>query len=584
VPPLEAELSQAIAPVRNRLLAQHYSRWLLYASAMAAVAAAAVFLVASFLPKYEVNWLALAAGTAAALLTLLMAGLRQPGIRDVARRADGAGLAERLITCLEFAGQESLLLAALRSDTVRALQAVNWRRRLPWKLPRAPVWTAAAAVALIVALHLFPNPIVQRMLRLQAERDAVVAEAKRLDAAVRVAEAEAERMGRGQEMQRILEQLREELKRARTAREALQAIGKAEDSLDQFAEPDIGDTGAALQEAGQHLMQTPATQQLGESLARRDWQEASRQLEQLASEDFQAISPEERERLARALEQASRSAAQGSEQAGEGSSSSLSQQLAQAARSLTQNDQVGVLTALREASMAVLEQGNLADMASLEREALAAVMSALSAARENVALAAAGQMDRGDLGGLAVLPNQGNQGDLQGSAVLNMNQGGREGRGLQIGGAAPSGDGLGGGDTVGLTSNIGGSGAGRQESGLATRASEVGPAGQAGTDDPPHLRRDYAQIYDPTPRLDTDGRGTLLQGNDTGVGGSVQFQSPEARVAAGQFRPYDQVFAQYEEQAIQSMQRVELPPGVQQLVKSYFSALDPANREQGGTR
>lgn len=579
---LDAELHRAVGPVRTRLLLQHYGRWALYAMASGAAAAAAVFLAGSFLPKYEANRTAVLAAAGVALLWLAIAAWRQPRLSEIARRADAAGLSERLQTCLEYAGQESALLSALRADTVNALQAANWSKRLPWRLPRGALYATAACLLTIVMLHAFPNPLLQRMLRLQAERDAIAAEVKRLDAAVRLAEAEAEKLPNAREAAALLEQLRDELKSARTTREALQALGKAEERLEQLQQPEEAELAAKLQETGQGLMQSPETRSLGEALARSDWEEARRQLEQLAA-NVQNQSPEERQQTAEALERASNALQQAEQQVG-GERASLSGDLAEAARALTEGETQTASQALREAGEAVVAQGQAHDQAGQQAEAIAAALAGLAASREAMVAAGSGQQgqDRGD--GLAALPGDGSQGEQGEGAIPGSPGGGREGQGLMLGSSVGGQEGNEGGEGGLVGSDIGGGGAGRQDSGVATTVGEVGAAGQSGTDGGPNSRRDFSQVFDPTPRLGGEGQGSLLQGEAAGEGGATQFQSPEARVAAGDFRPYDQVFAKYEEQAIQSMQRVEMPPGVQQLVKSYFSALDPANQGSGGTR
>lgn len=550
---LEPELLRAVAPARTRLLAQYGLRWALYALAGGLGACATLLWAAAIASRIwpdaaapallSAGRLAAPVGAVVALLVLGLGAWRRPRLPEVARRVDGAGLEERLTTCLEFAGQAHPLLEALRADTLRALQAVDWPRALPWRAPTGALVAGALCGALLLIPFLLPPAAHQQFRPSAVEPGTVAEEVARIEAALqRAALAAEERGALTGEIAAVLEKLRQELRQARTVRDALDAIGRGEESLAQ-----LGGAAAhapqALQEAASSLMQTPETEALGESLSERRLQEASQQMEQLAA-DLGAMAPDAQQAAASALADA---AARFQEAGGE--MAALASALADAAQALLEGDIQGASEALGEAAEALVLAEEALEMPDQEADGLALLQQELEAARD--ALGAVAGATPGD------------------GQTIGITGGGQEGNDGGKGGQ--------------ISSDVGGSGASSME-GTATRPSRVGEANPGGQGDPPDARGAYSQVFDPSPRLGTDGQATLLQGQADGDGGATQFETSEGKVAAGQFRPYDQVFAQYEEQAMQSMARVELPPGVQELVKSYFSALDPANDGAGGAR
>jgi hypothetical protein len=104
-----------------------------------------------------------------------------------------------------------------------------------------------------------------------------------------------------------------------------------------------------------------------------------------------------------------------------------------------------------------------------------------------------------------------------------------------------------------------------------------GPPGNGAS---PNGTRPYDPVYapshlggDPGPQVQIDGEASDARGASVDL--------PQGPLSAGEVRPYDQVYAEYAQEARQSAARQSLPPNVQGMVDRYFGAIAPT---PGATR
>jgi hypothetical protein len=98
--------------------------------------------------------------------------------------------------------------------------------------------------------------------------------------------------------------------------------------------------------------------------------------------------------------------------------------------------------------------------------------------------------------------------------------------------------------------------------------------GSAGSGASPNGTRPYDPVYapshlggDPGPQVQIDGEASDARG--------ASVELPQGPLSAGDVRPYDQVYAEYAQEARQSAARQSLPPNVQGMVDRYFGAIAP---------
>jgi hypothetical protein len=102
------------------------------------------------------------------------------------------------------------------------------------------------------------------------------------------------------------------------------------------------------------------------------------------------------------------------------------------------------------------------------------------------------------------------------------------------------------------------------------------PAGPTNPNRPADLGEDLASVFAPFDRLGrpgdpsyvagTGGDGQTQQGNSTGQGQNN-----------GALTPYQQVFSDFYDYALTTLDRNYVPLSVKDYVRDYFSSLDPSN-------
>lgn len=194
---------------------------------------------------------------------------------------------------------------------------------------------------------------------------------------------------------------------------------------------------------------------------------------------------------------------------------------------------------------------NEGDKAALEAS-LKAVEKALAEQKANESLALVQKKLAESMGGSSGQLASGNQGGKEeGQGNSEGQQGGGQQGGGQQGGGAGSGEGM----------DPKGSGSGGSSGGLVSKDPSQGK------------ERAYEKIYTPK-NLGGEGTVSELIGNaNEGSSGEI-IKGQDNNVMKGEYKPYNQVLGQYKDRAYQSMSSYDLPEGMQELIKMYFSSLE----------
>ena len=235
------EVMRALRPVKRRIRRNRFLKGA--AAGLAAGLFAAVLLqAAAFLMPVPDRglWAAVTAG-AVCLLTAAGNLLRPVKNREAAEAADACGLEERAVTALE-GGEEPIRLLQ-REDACRALRGLDAKKIRPGSVKK--MLTAALCCALVLGgLLLIPNA-----------RDAAAAANKALaktlkegrEAIQKAAEEDAESLTeeKKSELRKIAGDLNRELGESRDAADALVALDRAEQRLEQLRKQTAGDAAVA---------------------------------------------------------------------------------------------------------------------------------------------------------------------------------------------------------------------------------------------------------------------------------------------------------------------------------------------------
>ena len=221
------------------------------AAGLAAGLAAAVILqaVSFFVPVPDRGLWAAAAAAAVMLLTALGNAARPVKDMTAAQAADACGLKERTVTALE--GGDEPIRQLQRQDARRALEALNVKQIRPGSVKKALLAAMGCAV-LLGTLLLIPNAQDTEAAARKALNRTLQEGRKTIEQA---AEEDEERLPdeKKSELRKITADLNRELGESRDAADALVALDKAEQRLEQMRQETAGgktDGSGASGEAG----------------------------------------------------------------------------------------------------------------------------------------------------------------------------------------------------------------------------------------------------------------------------------------------------------------------------------------------
>ena len=572
-----AELWQRLTLVGRVVKLQVIATWTVRLLALGLVLDA-VWLAGSRFFPYTVPTPALPAlPLALAALGALTIAFWRPSMTHLARLTDRQlGFKERLTTAVELqsadAGTEPKSpppLAGLQlGDALNHLRRVEPLDAFPIRLRLREVNAALATGLVVMLLVTLPNAMQQTVRPREQVQQTVYQEAERLDKlADQVAEANAENPS--EELEGIEQALRDGAdaleQRAANSEESLAALAALEQRLQALRGQNGEDLQDALAALAGSMAQDPTTRQAGTSLAKGDYEQAAEELRRVG-EQLDSMSQADRQRLARSMRQAGQRAAR--------SNPSLGESMQQAANAMEQGSGSEAQSALDQAA-SQLEQSAGQLRASGERErALAQAQQSRSQISRSAQQAQGQQGSNQQARGQQGQGQQGQQGQGQ-QGQQGQGQQGQQGQGQgQEGGDGGQGQGQGQGEGEGQGQGQGQPGQPGEGQGGNGQGQGDQPGGSgAGSGSNP--RSD--SIYDPA---FADSRQERIE---SGVPFEPEeaLQNPQLEDAQQNDAQvdYSQVYARYQEQAVQNTQNSYIPIGLKDLVKDYFSSIQPG---QGG--
>jgi hypothetical protein len=356
-------------------------------------------------------------------------------------------------------------------------------------------------------------------------------------------EIEADRALTEEQRREMLEALKETQERLKDAQSLEQATAVLTQSGKKFESLTSGEAEAqaeALRQAGRKLSQAEgsALQAFGQNLADGDFLAAA---EDLRNVDVSQLSTEERAQLADQLENMAESV--------QASNPALAQQLREAAAAARSGDAQQAQQALDQAAQAMSQTAQQVARSNVARK----VSAQMGQGRQRMIAAgksAQGQSAQGDQSGAGDRSGQGNQPGQGSSQNGSSTQQGSAGSG--------SGSGRGSGDS----GNAPG-----PEAGSKPIDQNNGPGDGGETT--------YEPIYAPQ-RLGGSGEDTVTLPGSGDPNGEVMGQSGVTPGTNNPSQvPYTQVFAEYADAYRQAIDSGPVPPSLRDVIKQYFSSLEP---------
>jgi hypothetical protein len=462
-----------------------------------------------------------------------------------ARRFDqDFGLRERISTALELAPRDrssNEIAQRQLQDAVTAAREVNARQQLPLRIKRVDALFTAVLLIAVMMVAWRGESFFQLASQTRAVQQAVAQEAAKVEELRK--QIEADRTLTEEQRREMLEALKEtqrQLKEAQSLEQATAVLTQGEKKFESLTSGEAEAQAEALRQAGRKLSQAEdsALHAFGQNLAEGDFIAAA---EDLRNVDVSQLSAEERTQLADQLENMAESV--------QASNPELAQQLREAADSARSGDAQQAQQALDQAAQSMSQ-------------------TAQQVARSNVARKVTAQMGQGRQRMIAAgksAQGQSAQGNPSGTGNQS-DQGNQPGQGSGQSGSSPQQGSAGSGSGSGRGSGDSGNAQG-PEAGSNPIDQNNGPGDGGETT--------YEPIYAPQ-RLGGRGDDTVTLPGSGDPNGEVQGQGGVTPGTNNPSQvPYTQVFAEYANAYRQAIDSGQVPPQLRDLIRQYFSSLEP---------
>ena len=474
------------------------------------------------------------------LFGILFYSLLYPrSISDIAQEVDlELGLKERLSTALELdtldtqtaISRASELQTLQQNDALASIKKINPKNAFPFNwLPRSLLPSAGLVVITLLLIYI-PNPMDGLLAERVAVEQSTSEQAQLINELKHEIELNNDLNPEVQaELLRQLEELIQQLADNPGDREkALADLSKLEEDLRRQLDPNSNLRQAMLDAVAvqmQSLIQQEKLNQLS----------TTQVLEQFASE-LANMDDTEKHIMAEKFAQLAAQAAQSGDLA-----------LAQALASLSQASLTDDSNATMHAASEMIAAFEQAQSELISQSAFQQTLNQLQSSSQLIAQAG----------------NTGNQTASQESiSGTSTSQGQTPGQGNQSG-QGQSGQGQSGGGTKADTLPPGtGSGQAKKPENMDTDQSTAALG---------------EQIFIPWERRPPEGPEVNITGQDTGQGQTIsrEIQNPSTGMTANALIPYQYVYTQYVDAAQQAIDRFQIPSDYRDLVRDYFSQLEP---------
>ncbi len=547
---LHGELLGALSPLLARLRLKYWLARFAGAALVGGLCALAVSLYSWIIPLPGRTQYAVAAGTVAFATWMGLGLFGAPTAWDAVRAGDAAGLEERLVTAAEYGERSDPLFVAQRQDALLRVKSLDAGLAVPIVVSRRRAVAVGAVLLAAFLLLAMPSRFQHELddyaaFHLDAEEQAHEIRKVR-EAIEKTADATGADVSRTIKELRELEQM---LKSARTPEQALKALSKAESGLAKASQPDRAqELGRALDRMAGALSESDALRQAASKMAAGNWSGAASDIK-AASQQLTNLDEDRLEEAARALQKASSQAAEAGNAA-----AGLAQSAAGAAGATSSGDLQAAAGELQQMAQQLEAAGDEVNSSQASATAMAAVAAARYGTMSQAAAAQGGSEGQGT------------------------------GRGQGTGASAGTGPGSGGQGTSGSQgiSTAAGTGQGASGAGTGSTNQASGQGGEApgttagsGSQPPPSRLGAYEKIYAPE-RLGGDSGASVVPGK-AGSGSSDFVETPRG-ATTGKSIPYGDVFYDFQRRAVESLDRSQIPAGMRDFVRRYFSSLEP----QGG--
>lgn len=540
---LDVKILKIIKKVRLRLFCTIILDTLINGIILGTAAALILTLIARFIPIYDEYGKALIVAGIGSLIGLIAALFKFPNVNFTAYRIDSLGLKERVITAVHLMGNISPFALIQKEDALKHLNSLDYKKRIPIKPNLKNIGIAALIITLIILNASIPNAMKDVAIEKHRINEVKRAEVKKVESVQKdLAKNKELKDIQKAELDKKLQELKKEIQASKNDKEIDKAMQKAEKKLDLVKDNMSKEN---LNKIADTLAKSDLTKNLADTLKSGNEKDLKEQLKK-AAENMKKASEAEKKELAEKLEALAKEVKNNDE---------LKKSLEALGKKINQGelgDMQQELNNLDDSMEALMQNQNM-------NKAINSLQQAFKGNPSNSAASAAAQNDDEDPGTISS-PSK-----SQGGQSAQGGQGAGQGSGSGSGSGAGSGNGSGG----------GGSGAGNGTGMSDGRPTAMGGKNNNGKKNGTSEKKEgeYEKIFTPK-NLGGQSEKSNITGKKNDSGSTQKMNTSKSMTERGELLPYNQVVGEYKDKAFENMNNTDIPEGMRDVVKNYFSSLE----------
>jgi hypothetical protein len=520
------EILRILRKIRRRIYISITINYAILGLVFGLSAAVLLSIVSRLYPVYNTYfWIFIIAG-AGVLLALLCSLFKIPSYRTAALRADKLGLNERTVTAVELMEDDSSIALLQKKDALSAIRSLNYKDGIKIVPNLKQLLIVLPLVIALIVMSYIPNPLdeiaKQRYELAQVKKEEikkVEKTEKEIEKNSKLSELEKK------EIENKLEELKKEIKLSSNEKEVNKSLQRAEKKLDLVKEKYEDKELKAISNA---LAKSDITRPLADLIKKGDSEEVKKAMKDLAK-NLKSMDKDKAKELADSMSKLAEELKENKE---------LKNSIANLASKMSKGELGDLSKEMSEIS------GEISELMEDEnfKDAVAQVQKSLNEGQN-------GQQaqDNGDDGTLG-LSGQG------------QGQGNQNGQGAGNGGQGSGGGGSGAGSGTGM--NDGGpTGEASPNFGLNKKDGSIKKNGE------------YEKIFNPK-NLGGDSDKSTITGSKNNSGNSERVNTEKGINIRGDSVPYNQVVGEYKSRAFEGLDKSDIPEGMRDIVKSYFTSLE----------
>lgn len=531
----DKELIRIVRRIRDRLHAVNIINFMLLGLGIALFLGILLSLASRFIPVYNVYGNVFKICAASLLLAFFYSAFRTPGNTYAALKADSMGLQERTLTALELVGDSSAFAELEKNDALKHLRVLDYKKHISLKPDRRYLLVCLILAVVLAVSGFMPNPLAAKAEELHKLKSGIIEQQKKADKLVEKVKNDPKLSEeQKKELEKLFTELKVELKTAKDEKEISRTLGRTEKKLEYIKEKYM--PGDDLNKMAEVFSKSEMTRALADMIENNEGKALRDNIRQLA-EQLKRLSPEEKQKLAEELSKLAKELNNNPE---------LSKAFAQLSDKLASGelgDISGELSQLDKSISELMENASIREAASELAKELGEAQDGMKNGRQG-SQDQSGQADNGYQG-------QGNDPGNSGQSGQG-NQPGGNGQGAGQGGGAGSGTGMGNEDQKPIQPG---------SSGIGKKDSSGKKSGE------------YEKIFTPE-TLGGEGETSNLSGTKGTTGATEQVTTDKSQTVRGSSVPYNQVVGEYKDKAMESINTSDIPPGMRDMVKEYFTGLE----------